>query len=639
MSSYRTFESPGRGGLGINPETTCLLGIEFQNEFATEGGKLHAKVKPNMQSTGMLANTSNLCIQLRKLGVKIFHAPISFAPDSSDNPNRHLGILAGCDYNKLFVRGTWNVEICKQMTPVEGDILIVGKHGLSAFPNTTLEEELKKHQIETIVLAGFMANCCVESTMRDACERGYNVVTLTDCVATTSIKGWHACTEITYPFFSTTMQSDTFLANIRASVANTQADVSNRPAAESSSSSSSPSSSPYPRATWSCQQVGEDQNVYHVGPWFVDVRLSTVGEKLTLRSGAHELRRYLTFAEASGMFVDEKNDDSCAHCSLLSETIYSKMLPKYAALEAKNTATAAADEDDAAVADNGGGDQQFGWLCNMSVVRLKEGGCVLYSPILDANGVIDGVVHALEERDLLPIKIIIAPSPQHHLSLSTYQETFPQAVYFCGKASPQMTPLTKKRRDLRFDGVISATENGMAKLEKPSVIGGVEGADGVISTTQPTWEMVCKSWDELREVCKVSVLDDRRTGEVVMLHVSSKTLIVSDLLYKSAPEVVGPGGTKNHYSLPRWFAEGQQELFYGKSNDNSGGLLPAYRTHPRMRTIDLSGMKASLDHLLNWEFDHALACHTDKMSGAECRALIRTAWGWVWQEMETGQGR
>jgi nicotinamidase-related amidase len=46
-----------------------------------------------------------------------------------------------------------------------------------------------------------MANCCVESTMRDAYERGFNVITLTDCVATTSMAGYDACVGITYPFF------------------------------------------------------------------------------------------------------------------------------------------------------------------------------------------------------------------------------------------------------------------------------------------------------------------------------------------------------------------------------------------------------------------------------------------------------
>ena len=80
------------------------------------------------------------------------------------------------------------------MTPKEEDVVVAGKRGLSAFPRTDLESHLRAHDIETIALGGFMANCCVESTMREAFEKGFNVVTLTDCVATTSVAGYrHGC--------------------------------------------------------------------------------------------------------------------------------------------------------------------------------------------------------------------------------------------------------------------------------------------------------------------------------------------------------------------------------------------------------------------------------------------------------------
>ena len=84
------------------------------------------------------------------------HVPIMFKEDASDNPNKNLGILAGCAGGKLFTEGTWNSEICKEMTPKEGDVLIKGKKGLDAFPNTTLEAELKKAGIETVVLCGLL---------------------------------------------------------------------------------------------------------------------------------------------------------------------------------------------------------------------------------------------------------------------------------------------------------------------------------------------------------------------------------------------------------------------------------------------------------------------------------------------------
>ena len=58
------------------------------------------------------------------------------------------------------------------MTPKDGDVVVKGKKGLDAFPGTTLEEELKARGIETVALAGFLTNCCVESTMRTAFEKG-----------------------------------------------------------------------------------------------------------------------------------------------------------------------------------------------------------------------------------------------------------------------------------------------------------------------------------------------------------------------------------------------------------------------------------------------------------------------------------
>ena len=104
-----------------------------------------------------------------------------------------------------------------------------------------------------------------------------------------------------------------------------------------------------------------------------------------------------------------------------------------------------------------------------------------------------------------------------------------------------------------------------------------------------------------------------------------------------------------------------------------GGLLPSYRTHPRMRTIDIPGMRKSLETILAWDIvrdgevpsqkelssyfeellvvkflvkrnlvpqmrnfsptldiDRAVACHTDPIeSGGEAKALIRRAWAWV----------
>jgi nicotinamidase-related amidase len=74
------------------------------------------------------------------------------------------------------------------------------------------------------MLVGFLTNCCVESTMRTACEKGFNVVTVTDCCATTSLDGHKAATEGTFGMFSTPMDAAAAAATL-APPASTGSDV------------------------------------------------------------------------------------------------------------------------------------------------------------------------------------------------------------------------------------------------------------------------------------------------------------------------------------------------------------------------------------------------------------------------------
>lgn len=203
-----------KGGSDVKAETTALLMIEYQNEFTTEGGKLHDAVKESMAASGMLAKSAAVAAAARAKGVTVIHAPISFAADGSDNPNKGLGILAGCAADSLFTAGTWNADFHETMVPADGDLVVAGKKGLDAFPGTDLEALLRDNKIESVALCGFLTNCCVESSMRTAYEKGYNTITLTDLCATTSAEGQAGATEGTFGMFSAPMTGDEFLAGL-----------------------------------------------------------------------------------------------------------------------------------------------------------------------------------------------------------------------------------------------------------------------------------------------------------------------------------------------------------------------------------------------------------------------------------------
>lgn len=198
--------------LTIDPARTALVLIEYQNEFTSPGGVLHDAVAPVMESTRMLDNTVELVEKARAAGVTIMHAPITFAPGYGELTRHPYGILKGVVDGNAFVKGTWGAEIVDDLAPSEGDIVIEGKRGLDTFASTNLDFILRSKGIDTIVLGGFLTNCCVESTMRTGYENGFRVITLTDCTAATSQEEHDNALRFDYPMFSTPVTSQDALA-------------------------------------------------------------------------------------------------------------------------------------------------------------------------------------------------------------------------------------------------------------------------------------------------------------------------------------------------------------------------------------------------------------------------------------------
>lgn len=198
--------------LKLDPAKTALVLIEYQNEFASEGGVLNQAVAGVMAKTGMLANTVALAAAARAAGVTVMHAPITFAPGYGELSRHPYGILKGVVEGSAFVKNTWGAAIVDDLTPVEGDIVIEGKRGLDTFASTNLDFILRSKGIDTIILGGFLTNCCVESTMRTGYENGFRVITLPDCLAATSQEEHDNAITYDYPMFSMPMTSTEVIA-------------------------------------------------------------------------------------------------------------------------------------------------------------------------------------------------------------------------------------------------------------------------------------------------------------------------------------------------------------------------------------------------------------------------------------------
>ncbi len=200
----------------MDPKTTAVVLIEYQNDFTSEGGALHGAVAESMAATDMMAHTADVVAAAREAGATIIHAPISFAAGYGEITGTPYGILKGVVDSNAFVKGEWGAQIVDELAPAAGDIVVEGKRGLDTFASTNLDFILRSKGIRTVALGGFLTNCCVESTMRSAYEKGFDVITLRDCVAATSAEEHANAIAYDYPMFSAPMTGAEFAAKLTA---------------------------------------------------------------------------------------------------------------------------------------------------------------------------------------------------------------------------------------------------------------------------------------------------------------------------------------------------------------------------------------------------------------------------------------
>eukprot|EP00339_Tiarina_fusa_P015464 CAMPEP_0117031948 /NCGR_PEP_ID=MMETSP0472-20121206/22925_1 /TAXON_ID=693140 ORGANISM="Tiarina fusus, Strain LIS" /NCGR_SAMPLE_ID=MMETSP0472 /ASSEMBLY_ACC=CAM_ASM_000603 /LENGTH=209 /DNA_ID=CAMNT_0004740421 /DNA_START=116 /DNA_END=745 /DNA_ORIENTATION=+ len=202
----------------LDPDETAFVFIEYQNEFASEGGKLHEAVKDVMDKTNMLDNSANLAEYARQAGCTVIHVPINFEKGHNEIGDKPYGILAGVKEGEAFTNGEWGAGFNEKMVPKPGDLVCKGKSGLCGFESTNLDFLLRQNGAKNVVLGGFLTNCCVESTMRSAYEKGYKVYTLKDCVAATSMEAQEATLEHNFGMFSIPTTSEEVKSAVKSPV-------------------------------------------------------------------------------------------------------------------------------------------------------------------------------------------------------------------------------------------------------------------------------------------------------------------------------------------------------------------------------------------------------------------------------------
>jgi nicotinamidase-related amidase len=183
----------------LRPATTALLIIDMQRDFCLAGGYIASMgydIAPAQALLEPLARTAALA---RGWGAKIIYTREGHRPDLSDLPAQKSwrsrqsgpGIGAAGPMGRFLVRGESGHGIVPELAPEAGDI-VIDKPGYSAFYATDLHQILTVAGIRHLILSGLTTDVCVHSTLRDAVDRGYECLVLSDLCATTEPANHHA---------------------------------------------------------------------------------------------------------------------------------------------------------------------------------------------------------------------------------------------------------------------------------------------------------------------------------------------------------------------------------------------------------------------------------------------------------------
>jgi nicotinamidase-related amidase len=162
-------------------ENSALVLIEFQKEWLGEDGKL-VRLFDHPDRGRAAARRAKVALEAaRESGMTVIHAPMILSPGYPELGDGKYGLRAAIPQAETWIGE--GADFADGFEPVEGEPVVRGRVGASAFVGSDLQKILEQHGITTIYLAGFATHVCIESTMRHGHDLGYDVVVLRDACA------------------------------------------------------------------------------------------------------------------------------------------------------------------------------------------------------------------------------------------------------------------------------------------------------------------------------------------------------------------------------------------------------------------------------------------------------------------------
>ncbi len=164
--------------IDFDPKRTALVLIDLQHGIVNRPGSAPRS------GAEVVRNAAQIADKFRKLGAPVVLVNVNFHPDFKDR----LNVPVDVPFAPGALPSNW-AELVPEIGPQAGDLRIT-KHQWGAFYGTELDLQLRRRDVRTIVLGGIATNLGVESTARDAYERGYHQILVEDAMASFSAE-WH----------------------------------------------------------------------------------------------------------------------------------------------------------------------------------------------------------------------------------------------------------------------------------------------------------------------------------------------------------------------------------------------------------------------------------------------------------------
>jgi nicotinamidase-related amidase len=170
----------------FRPETTALIVIDMQRDFAEPGGFGASLGNDVSRVTAIVPTVKRLIEGFRAAGLPVIHTMECHKPDLSDLPpakrdrgNPSIRIGDAGPMGRVLIAGEPGTAILEDLAPLPGEI-VIEKPGKGAFYGTGLGDDLKRLGARQLVFAGVTTEVCVQTTMREANDRGYECLVAED---------------------------------------------------------------------------------------------------------------------------------------------------------------------------------------------------------------------------------------------------------------------------------------------------------------------------------------------------------------------------------------------------------------------------------------------------------------------------